>query len=132
MARGVRWTGAREFERRLQRLARAEPLIREAAKTLFTEAELIMTEARKRTPVDTGALRASGLVEPPTVSAGKVGVTLGFGGPAAPYAVVQHERLDYHHTVGQAKFLEQPFAEAAPRVRRVMAQIARTIIRRTR
>jgi hypothetical protein len=32
-------------------------------------------------------------------------VVLGFGGAAKAYAVPQHERLDYRHTVGQARYL---------------------------
>jgi len=128
----VHMKGAREFERRLARLAQAAPLVRAAAKALYTEAELVMTEAKKRTPVDTGALRSSGLVEPPLLTGASVEVSFGFGGPAAPYAVVQHERLDYRHTVGQAKFLEQPFNEALPRIRAAMGRVLSTRIARTR
>ncbi|SJN34160.1 hypothetical protein [Mycetocola reblochoni] len=28
-----------------------------------------------------------------------------------PYAVIQHERLDFHHSEGQAKYLEGPLEE---------------------
>lgn len=38
-------------------------------------------------------------------------VTIGY---SAVYAAVQHERLDYHHSVGQAKYLEQPYREIKP------------------
>lgn len=124
--------GAREFERRLRRLAEAGPLAREAAKALYTEAELVMTEAKTRTPVRTGALRASGLVEPPSVQSGQVEVRFGFGGPAAPYAVVQHERLDYRHPVGQAKFLESALQEALPRIQRASGRVVSSRIARTR
>lgn len=82
-----------------------------AAPLLLTEAELLMTKAKMLTPVDTGALRASGHVQAPVVENGKVTVTLGFGGAAEAYAVPVHERMDVHHPVGQAKFLEQPVRE---------------------
>lgn len=52
-------------------------------------------------PVDKGILRASGMVEQPEPLA----VDISFGGAAAPYALVQHERLDFHHTVGEARYL---------------------------
>jgi len=81
------------------------PRAREAA--LYEEAEEIMAEAKALTPVDTGALRASGFVSPPSGGS----VELGFGGPATPYAIIVHEDLSAFHPVGQAKYLEQPLAE---------------------
>lgn len=81
-----------------------------AAATLYQEGETIMAEAKRLTPVDTGALRASGHVQPPRAADGgrALVVNLGFGGPAAPYAVYVHENRLAHHNVGQSKFLEQP------------------------
>jgi len=68
--------------------------------------EEIMTDVKASSPghgvpVETGALRASGAVEQPQPLA----VELSFGGAAVPYALVQHERLDYHHKVGEARYL---------------------------
>ncbi len=79
---------------------------------LKLEAERVMTKAKRLTPVDLGTLRASGVVHSPEITPRRVVVELGFGGAAAAYALVQHERLDFIHTVGQAKFLEQPVNEA--------------------
>ncbi len=79
---------------------------------LRLEAELIMTEAKQLAPVDLGTLRASGVVQSPDVGPKRVTVELGFGGAAAAYALIQHERTDFTHTVGQAKFLEQPMKAA--------------------
>jgi hypothetical protein len=62
-------------------------------------------------PVKDGILRGSGYVE--LNADGELRVTLGFGGPAGAYAVPQHERLDYRHTVGEAKYLEKPLMAAA-------------------
>lgn len=76
------------------------------------EAERVMTESKKQTPVDQGTLRASGQVSPPTRRGATVTVELSYGGAAAAYALIQHEREDYHHTVGSAKYLERPVNEA--------------------
>lgn len=77
--------------------------------------ETIMTDAKEHyVPVKEGHLRDSGHVEGP-VAAGDVDVlTLAFGGVTAPYADVQHENLEFHHTVGQAKFLEVPALRVVP------------------
>lgn len=53
-------------------------------------------------PVKRGILRSTGRVEGPDA---KQNVELSFGGPAAPYAVIQHETLHYHHRVGEARYL---------------------------
>jgi hypothetical protein len=105
-------TGDREMLQRIRRIATDVP--RAAAAALYTEAEIIMTEAKNRTPVDTGALRASGHVSLPEIRPGVISVALGFGGPAVPYALFVHEDLDNFHAVGQAKFLESALLEAEP------------------
>jgi len=79
---------------------------------LHLEAELIMTKSKQMTPVDLGVLRASGVVQRPDIDRNKVVVELGYGGAARAYALVQHERTDFRHTSGQAKFLEKPVKEA--------------------
>ena len=85
-----------------------------AGRALVAEAEAIMTRSKQSfVPVDTGVLRASGHVSMPDVSGDDVSVTLSYGGPASDYAVVQHERLDYKHSVGGPKYLERPLLEAA-------------------
>jgi hypothetical protein len=82
------------------------------AGALYMEAEKIMTAAKELTPVDTGTLRDSGTVLLPRSEGPVIVQELGFGGPAAPYAVYVHENLQANHPVGQAKFLEVPFTEA--------------------
>jgi hypothetical protein len=39
---------------------------------------------------------------------------MGFGGQAAPYAVIVHEDQTAHHPIGKAKFLEDSFNEKLP------------------
>ena len=75
----------------------------ETKRTLFMEAEGIMAESKEKfVPVMTGALRGSGFVEPPKVQGGNMSVTLGYGGPAAPYAVVVHENPRAGKTGGRS------------------------------
>jgi len=70
--------------------------------------EAWMTEAKQRTPVDTGALRASGSVTGPTAGGTTASMRLIF---AASYARAVHENLTAHHRVGQAKYLESVILE---------------------
>ncbi len=105
----LKFTGMDELQRRLTAMAADTPDA--VAVALSQEAELEMIEAKKRTPVDTGALQNSGYVERLTDESG---VRMGFGGPAAGYAVYVHENLDALHPSGQAKFLESVLVESAP------------------
>lgn len=115
-------TGAAEVRQKILALAAAAP--QRVADALGVEAELTMTEAKKLTPVVTGALRASGFVQTPTISDRTIEVVMGFGGSASAYALSVHEnpragqtqgfapsgqRYKRWSRVGQWKFLEQPF-----------------------
>ncbi len=87
--------------------------VRQLGRGVFVEAQRIMTTSKRDfVPVDQGTLKASGHVDPPTVRSKTVEVVLGYGGAAAAYALVQHERTDFKHTVGQSKFLEKPVRAA--------------------
>jgi hypothetical protein len=83
-----------------------------AAAALHLEHEQIMLVAKERTPVDTGNLKGTGHVSLPTIKGTTIVSVGGFGGPAAPYAVIVHERLDVRHRVGQAKYYESALLEA--------------------
>lgn len=80
---------------------------------LRAEAEIEMTEAKKRTPVQTGALRGSGHVTGPDQVGADIVVKLAFGNASVDYAVKVHENLEAFHRVGQAKFLESVILESA-------------------
>lgn len=96
--------------------------IRDAAQgALYQFGESVMTEAKVLCPVDTGNLRASGHVQAPRIENGDILVTLGFGGPAASYAIVVHEDLTARHTTGQAKYLELPLLQNAPKLKGFVA-----------
>lgn len=58
-------------------------------------------------PVDEGILRSTGRVSDINLAtkSGIPEVELSFGGASAPYALAQHERTDYRHTVGEARYL---------------------------
>lgn len=47
-------------------------------------------------------------------------------GYSAPYAVYQHENLEYHHEVGQAKYLEEPARVHRKRIARIVADARRS------
>ena len=68
---------------------------REATKALANAMWWEMTEiieaAKLNIPVDTGNLRASGTVLPPTIQGTYIEVEGGFGGSAASYAIWVHE-----------------------------------------
>ena len=61
------------------------------AGALYREAEAVMLAAKRLAPSDLGALRASGQVQPPVITAGGIEVTMGFGDAATGYAVYVHE-----------------------------------------
>lgn len=105
------FTGIDQVASRLAALAARLP--REAARALYEEASIEATESQRRTPVDTGALRASHEVSQPEIGR-DISVTISVGGVAAPYAVVVHEDLEAFHDDGQAKFLESTILESKP------------------
>lgn len=105
-------SGADQVRARLQRLADRMP--NEVGRALFQEAQVEQRESMRRTPVDTGALRASHVTREPVISGRDISVTIEVGGPSLPYAVIVHEDLEADHPVGQAKFLESTILESRP------------------
>jgi hypothetical protein len=103
-----------QVQKRLAVLAARYPLLAERA--LNIEGNIEMTEAKERTPVDTGALRASGRAHSPERKgfAQSVQQRLTFGGPAVQYALTVHEDMGAFHAVGQSKFLESVILESKP------------------
>lgn len=91
--------------------------------------QVLTVSQRDYVPVETGALRASGFVEPPITRGAETSVTVGFGGPAAPYAVIVHEDLTKRHPVGQAKYLELPLRAALEGMPAVLTQRQNDAIR---
>ena len=84
------------------------------AQGLYEAGQMIVTDAKRRVPVDLGNLKGSGYVTAPTATPGGTNVEVGFGGPAADYAIYVHEDLSAHHPVGEAKYLENAVEAKAP------------------
>ena len=100
-----------------------------AAAALYQEGLVIMADSKDNfVPVDQGVLKSTGHVDAPVTKGSTTSVTLGYGGPAAPYALAIHENpragktggvspsgKPYKHwaTVGGWKYLETPFMNAA-------------------
>lgn len=120
--------GVREMTAKLKEIAAKFP--DRVAAALYMEGQIEMTESKRRCPVSPtaaqfkamgrsmpkgivpGTLRASGTVHEPERDGRNISVTLSYGGAASDYAVVQHERLDFFHTTGQAKYLESVLNES--------------------
>jgi hypothetical protein len=128
--------GTAEVLRRLSKVIEKFPKV--VMRALRQEAELDMTESKKRCPVYSppiggyvdhvgGTLRASGHVLDPVRKGSMMSVDMVYGGAAEAYAVIQHESLDFHHNVGEAKYLESVVLESAPYLRaRVASRIRLT------
>jgi hypothetical protein len=113
----------------IKKLEKGVPL--QVAAALYQEALLIQKVSMKRTPVDVrkggsggGTLRNSHETSAPYWKGKFLNVDISVGGPAATYAVVQHEDMTFKHKVGQAKFLESAINEAEPQL---MARLAKRI-----
>jgi hypothetical protein len=113
----------------MKKLGRTVPL--QAAAALYQEALLIQKVSMKRTPVDVrkgssggGTLRDSHETSAPYWKGKFLNVDISVGGPAATYAIVQHEDMTFKHKVGQAKFLESAINEAEPQL---LARLAKRI-----
>lgn len=129
MAKGgnsVKITGLPQLRRRMASAAVAQRHAFGAA--LYREGLRILAQSLRLVPVDTGRLRATGYVSPPTskMFVGQV-VEVGYG---TQYAPRQHEDVSLRHTVGQSKFLQQPAEQAqAGLAARVAADTARLAAR---
>ena len=115
------------------------------ASAIFVEAQLIMSESKRRCPVapDGGTLRASGMVHEPVREGRNISVTLSYGGAAQDYAIAVHEHLSEHSPPSWVKaeesgrginwnadgtgpkFLEGPINEARPELAAHIAERVR-------
>jgi len=107
------------------------------ASALYQEAQIEVTEMKKRTPVDTtpnqwypytvaphpGNLRNSIHAERPEYHGREIVVIIATG-KQAPYAVYVHENPDAFHPIGQWKFMESVLNESRSHMN---ARLARRI-----
>lgn len=106
---GLESFGASVMLARLERLR--DDIPKEAARALYREAHAIFRASQRIVPVDKGFLRASGVLEGPTNGE----VLIGYGGPAASYAIYVHEDPEARHKPGKSyKYLEKPLYAAIP------------------
>lgn len=120
----IKMTGADLLNQILKSTEQPEFMQSVAAAT-FAEASDIMLTSKAQVPLEYGTLRRSGVVNEPVVDGTKWSVTLGYGGEASAYALVQHENLSFQHpgpnsiAKGQsgrgAKYLEEPVAYDVPK-----------------
>lgn len=101
----------------------------EAIRIMQGAADIILETTLPKVPVETGALRQSGVARTTKTSKGVV-ADVSFGGPNNPvtptkntrgmnwvdYAVLIHEDLSKERKTGEAKFLENGSIEAKPKV----------------
>lgn len=104
--------GLEQMRAKLKQIAKSTP--EKVASALYKEAQIEMTESKRRVPVDTGVLRASGFVAEPVYEGTQISVALNYGGAAESYAIIVHEDLHAFHKIGQAKYLESVLNESRP------------------
>ena len=93
MTAQIRWFGAAAKQARKAGTARG----------LLLAAEHVLGESRKVVPIEEATLERSGAS---TVDAASETAAVSYD---TPYAVIQHERLDFRHDRGRtAKYLERP------------------------
>jgi hypothetical protein len=103
----MRDTTQRSFDKAAKKILLASRNIgRTTPQDLRLIGEEILTDVKasapgRGVPRDQGILAGSGMVEQPE----PLVVEISFGGAAAPYALVQHERLDFQHKLGEARYL---------------------------
>lgn len=112
---GLEVTGLAEMNKRLLNLIRALP--GEVERAIVSEANQVLELAKYRTPVDTGELKSSGVMN--TLSAWgshETSVQLSFGtfGASQDYAIYVHENLEAEHTPPtRSKFLESAILDSS-------------------
>lgn len=109
--------------------------MRGVGEALYEEGNRIMNESKRRVPLEDGPLRASGTVERPIISGTHFSITLGYGGAASAYALIQHENMSFRHpgrgskrggqTGRGPKYLEIPVQQAGPSIESGLANYVR-------
>lgn len=87
----------------------------------------LQRKSAERAPIDTGDLRANCSVSPLKTEGSRLEVKVGYD---LPYAIVQHERLDFRHPKGgEAKYLERPFEENKDLYERYIGEAVRNALK---
>lgn len=141
----VRWEGDDKLTQELRAQGRAAPSIFARAAWAVMNNN-VLNPSRHLVPVRDGILRSSATITPvgevlsQASSGGVFQVIVGYGGPAAPYALAVHENpragrtggispmgapYKKHAKVGQWKYLEIPFFAAVPKMGHLIAERVR-------
>lgn len=90
MRTSVEIAGVAEWNAKLKTMG---PAVFDAmVKSAYQSLEAVMATSKEEyVPVDSGTLRSTGTVLQPEVSGMSATITMGFGGPSAPYALAVHE-----------------------------------------
>lgn len=106
--------------------ARLDAAMKAAKAEAYQFGEEVMADSKGNyVPIDTGLLKSTGNVQTRD-SGSRFQVILGYGGAASGYAIHVHENLNaYHKPPTQAKYLERPFRNAAPKFAPRIAAAAR-------
>ncbi|MGY0023756.1 hypothetical protein ACVHNB_32905 [Streptomyces sp. YJ-C3] len=95
-----------------------------ASRGLYLGAEHVLGKSNERVPLDEGTLQHSGTA---SVDEAALTAAVSYDGP---YAVVQHERLDFRHAPGrEAKFLENALNSSRDEVMALVAAEVRRALR---
>ncbi|MFF4177652.1 MULTISPECIES: minor capsid protein [unclassified Streptomyces] len=95
-----------------------------AVQGLHLSSEHVLQASRARVPIEEGTLERSGTA---TVDEQQLTAAVAYD---TPYAVRQHEEMDYQHDAGRtAKYLERPMNEEAAAVARIVAAQLRRALR---
>ncbi|MGW3442172.1 hypothetical protein [Streptomyces sp. NPDC001076] len=115
---------AQNFRIRFDASAVQREMRQGAARGLYLGAEYVLQQSQQVVPLDESPLMQSG-----TASVDEPSLT-SMVSYDTPYAVVQHERLDYRHAPGRtAKYLEGPLNQSRDQVLRIIAAQVRRALR---
>ncbi|WP_327671824.1 MULTISPECIES: hypothetical protein [unclassified Streptomyces] len=115
---------AQSFRLRFSGTAATREIRAAAARGLHLAAEHVLTQSQAVVPLDESPLQQSGTT---SVDDGSLTAAVSYD---TPYAVRQHEELDYQHAPGrQAKYLEQPLNAARGEVAALIAAQIRRALR---
>lgn len=117
---GITYLGEKQLKRNLRKLTNVIGP-QKYSKVVLNGVIAVENNSARRTPVDTGNLRDSGLGNVKgthgIISSDASGA-VGFTANTADYAIYVHERTDLRHENGEAKFLEKALQEEMPKLER--------------
>ena len=124
----VRVLGAKQSAMNIRKMDKATRK-RFYEEMLKVSKEIMERSKNRYVPILTGALKRSGKVK------GNPGrypvVYLSYGSAAVPYALLQHENLNFHHPGGRsAKYLERAVDDFGPTIKKRLETAVRTETRK--